>query len=283
MAQTDNLALTLPDVGASRDTWGTLLNGNFTRLDTVMPIGTVLDFAGPAAPPGFLLCDGRLVSRTDYSDLFAVIASVWGADDGATNFRLPSAAGRASVGPGAVTDASGHVTGFAFAELTGSTGISLAQANLPNVTLTSNTTGAHTHNAVASTAPDHTHTGFTVWTGLEGNHQHTVPNTTIPTAPTSNFSTGPNPFGGPETTTSDGAHQHTLAIDPAGAHTHAVALDSQGSHSHTVSLGGSGQVVSVIQPVIVFNKIIYAGHQAAPGTRVAATAAPGGTPLRGSH
>lgn len=286
--QTDNLALELPVVGASRDTWGTTLNQNFTKIDTVMPIGCVLDFAGPSAPPGWLICDGRLISRTTYSDLFAAISTTWGAGDGTTTFKLPNAAGRASVGPGAVTDASGHVTGFAFAEMAGNTGVSLAQANLPNVSLPSNTTGAHAHNAVASNADrNHTHTGTTHYTGHEGDHQHTVPNTTSGATPTGSLASGAVPVGGPSVTSVDGQHQHTLDIDPAGVdHTHAILLDSQGDHSHTVSLGGSAQVFSVIQPVIVFNKIIFAGHQAAPGTLLAATAAPGGTPaapLRGNH
>src|SRR6186713_2316196 len=73
---TTNLNLTLPEVGASRDTWGTKTNDNWNVVDEFlfmsMPIGAVLDFAGAAAPDGWLICDGRLVSRTTYSQLFAV-------------------------------------------------------------------------------------------------------------------------------------------------------------------------------------------------------------------
>ena len=98
-AYTANLALVKPEVGASRDSWGSKLNENMDTLDEfigmAMPIGAVLDFAGPQAPPGWLICDGRWVSRTTYSALFAVIGTSWGAGDGSTSFALPPTPGRA--------------------------------------------------------------------------------------------------------------------------------------------------------------------------------------------
>lgn len=41
--------------------------------------GTVLPFAGSAAPTGWLLCYGQAVSRTTYATLFAVIGTTFGA------------------------------------------------------------------------------------------------------------------------------------------------------------------------------------------------------------
>lgn len=40
---------------------------------------------------GFLLCNAAAVSRTTYSDLFAVIGTTYGAGDGSTTFNLPPA------------------------------------------------------------------------------------------------------------------------------------------------------------------------------------------------
>lgn len=55
------------------------------------PAGTVAAFAGPTAaiPSGWMLCDGRALSRSQYARLFAAIGTVHGDGDGATTFPLP--------------------------------------------------------------------------------------------------------------------------------------------------------------------------------------------------
>lgn len=57
------------------------------------PAGAVLFFAMAAAPSGWLVCDGSLVSRATYAALFAAIGSLYGAGDGATTFKLPDLRG----------------------------------------------------------------------------------------------------------------------------------------------------------------------------------------------
>ena len=64
------------------------------------PTGTVFDFAGATAPPGYLMCDGAWQLRTTYAALFAVIGTIYGAGDGSTSFALPDCRGRASIGVG---------------------------------------------------------------------------------------------------------------------------------------------------------------------------------------
>jgi hypothetical protein len=54
-----------------------------------MATGMVAAFAGTTAPEGWLVCDGSIVSRTDYADLFAQIGSTYGDGDGSTTFNLP--------------------------------------------------------------------------------------------------------------------------------------------------------------------------------------------------
>lgn len=63
-----------------------------------VPAGTVLPFAGSTAPAGFLMCNGQAVSRIDYADLFAVIATTYGAGNGTTTFNLPDLQGRVVAG-----------------------------------------------------------------------------------------------------------------------------------------------------------------------------------------
>jgi microcystin-dependent protein len=68
------------------------LNANFQAVAT--PAGVVMAFAGTAVPSGYLLCDGRAVSRTTYPDLFAAIGTGFGSGDGSTTFDLPDFRGR---------------------------------------------------------------------------------------------------------------------------------------------------------------------------------------------
>jgi hypothetical protein len=54
---------------------GTLKKTNITSiadLSTIVPVGTVVSFAGAAAPPGWFLCQGQALSRTTYSALTVI-------------------------------------------------------------------------------------------------------------------------------------------------------------------------------------------------------------------
>ena len=62
------------------------------------PVGTIFDFMGSAIPQGYLLCDGRAVSRTTYARLFAVLGTKCGSGDGSTTFNLPDFRNRVSQG-----------------------------------------------------------------------------------------------------------------------------------------------------------------------------------------
>lgn len=55
-----------------------------------VPVGTLIDYAGQTAPAGYLVCDGSLVSRTTYADLFKAIGTLYGTGDGSTTFGLPN-------------------------------------------------------------------------------------------------------------------------------------------------------------------------------------------------
>ena len=71
-----------------------------TPVQRLVPAGTVLPFAGAAAPTGFLLCSGQAVSRADFADLFAVVGTTYGAGNGTTTFNLPDLRGRVAAGKG---------------------------------------------------------------------------------------------------------------------------------------------------------------------------------------
>jgi microcystin-dependent protein len=64
--------------------------------------GSLIAFAGSNAPQGYILCDGRAVSRTTYSALFGVIGTTYGVGDGTTTFNVPDLRGRAVFGADAM-------------------------------------------------------------------------------------------------------------------------------------------------------------------------------------
>lgn len=63
-----------------------------------LPIGAIVPFGGDTIPNGWLLCDGRTVSRETYSELFAVLGETCGEGDGTTTFNLPDMRRKVTVG-----------------------------------------------------------------------------------------------------------------------------------------------------------------------------------------
>lgn len=65
---------------------------NWKKLDgSNIPIGAIIQYAvNGSLPEDFLECDGGVVSRTLYADLFGAIGTTYGAGDGSTTFNLPN-------------------------------------------------------------------------------------------------------------------------------------------------------------------------------------------------
>ena len=76
--------------------------GSFKELtikaSDTLPIGSMVPYGNINPPTGWLVCDGRTISRTTYAELFAVIGTSYGAGDGSTTFNLPNKKGRVSAG-----------------------------------------------------------------------------------------------------------------------------------------------------------------------------------------
>lgn len=70
------------------------------KTGIVMPVGTVLPFAGTTPPPGWLLCNGSSYSISgDQKDLYATIGFKYGSD-GADKFKVPDLSGTFIQGAG---------------------------------------------------------------------------------------------------------------------------------------------------------------------------------------
>lgn len=81
--------------------WDTTKNKYRQLLTT--PIGSMMVYpCGLLTPPeDYLFCDGTLVLKTDFPELYAVLGDTWKATgDDAAYFRLPNTMGRIPVGEG---------------------------------------------------------------------------------------------------------------------------------------------------------------------------------------
>ena len=115
-----------------------------------LPIGSIVAFASDTIPSGWLLCDGRAVSRTTYSELFNVIGLSY-VEDGyewldEERFPLPNPKGRTLVGKDS-TDTDFNKLG--------------------------KTVGEKTHTLTVSEMPKHNHTGGILTTNtIAGNARY---------------------------------------------------------------------------------------------------------------
>lgn len=100
-----------------------------------LKIGTILPYTGSDSelPTGYMLCDGSELSRTDYSDLFAVIGTSFGDGNGSSTFNLPNLKGKV------LTGLDSNDTDFASMGTTGGE---------KTHTLTISEMPSHSHNAV---------------------------------------------------------------------------------------------------------------------------------------
>lgn len=103
-------AVTMEIVNAIRAAGISPARGDLTQLAQAIraiataasPTGAVQFFAQATAPAGWLVCDGRAVSRATYASLFAAIGETYGAGNGSSTFNLPNLIGRFP--EGATTD-----------------------------------------------------------------------------------------------------------------------------------------------------------------------------------
>lgn len=154
------------------------------------PSGSISLYGGATAPTGWLLCDGAAVSRTTYSELFAVVGTTYGVGDGSTTFNVPSLSGKVPVGLDSADtdfDALGETGGAKSHTLTESEVPSHNHNAATNAQSTSNSGGASTTytgssvtnanaaalNNTGNNSANHTHNGGTTSAhNINYNHSH---------------------------------------------------------------------------------------------------------------
>ena len=102
---TANVTYTLPHNDGTSGQFLETNGSGILSFGDVLPVGTVLPFAGSGAQTGWLYCNGQAANRTTYSVLFTAIGTTYGVGDGSSTFNLPDLRGR--VPAGLDVDASG--------------------------------------------------------------------------------------------------------------------------------------------------------------------------------
>lgn len=183
-----------------------------------VPVGCIMDFAGSAAPSGWLVCGGQSLTRSGYAELFAVIGTAFGSLSG-TTFSLPDCRGRVSAGRD--FDAGGSAGRLTSTTMTPDGATLGATGGAQTVTLTADQLAAHGH-------------AYSGTTASSGAHSHTTDTSVGQGQDGINFAATATPG----------------ATSEAGAHTH--------TYSGTTANAGGGSAHNNVQPSILMNKIIRA-------------------------
>jgi microcystin-dependent protein len=164
---------------------------NLTGIEGI-PTGTIIPWSDGSAPSGFLECNGSLVSRTTYADLFAIIGETYGAGDGSTTFAVPDLQDNVAVSK-SNNKALGTTGGANTVAATGNVGGSTA-----NATLTTAQLASHNH-------PETKYSGPGPW---GGNGTQANPTTQQPGGSSITF--------GNVNAGSDGGHSHNMSATFSG-------------------------------------------------------------------
>lgn len=173
---------------------------------------------------GWLICDGRSLSRDTYSELFNIIGTTYGSNS-ATTFNLPDCRGRVLGGSGSGSGLTSRSSGTLL--------------------------GSETHTMTINEMPTHTHTGTT---NSNGSHTHThnanggQGGLGLVTADGSNTVTGTDASSG----------ELNVWTTPA-----ALNINSDGAHTHTFTTNSTGnsQGFNIMQPTAFIGYVfIFANH-----------------------
>lgn len=138
-------------------------------IPAAIPTGVIVPFAGASTsvPSGWLLCDGSTVSQSTYSDLYALVTTLYNTGGEAAGFfRLPNLKGRVPVGRD-----SGDTSFDTMGETGGAKTHTLTTSEMPAHTHIQDQ-HTHTQNAHTHTQQSHNHTQ-NAHTHTQNSHTHT--------------------------------------------------------------------------------------------------------------
>ncbi|CAF1523824.1 unnamed protein product [Rotaria sp. Silwood1] len=202
--------------------------------------GEIKLYAGSSPPrPPWLLCDGSIVSRSEYPRLFSVIGTKYGEGDNTTTFKLPDLRGRVPLG------------------------VDAEQIRVNQATDVGQTGGNTNHTLTVEQLPSHVHDSGTFQNSYDGQHTHNINdpghNHGGKTSSYAILSSSSNNYG--EYNSQMSGYRQWAAYTIATSLTQ-ISLYSNGNHTHQLTghtgTIGQNESFSILPPYQTFYYIIYA-------------------------
>jgi microcystin-dependent protein len=222
------------------------IEGSFVTAGmTTCPVGLIAMWGTNSAPTGWLILDGTAISRSTYSELFALWSTTYGSGDGATTFNLPDMRQRIPIGKAAAGTVS--TLGTATGSWDHTHGPGTLQVNNHAHGPGSLTVASHTHGPGTLQVASHTH-GPGTFSSDSANlaHTHTLSHTHTYSGTTNTPSAGTNAIaGGVDTSANFTNHTHGFSgtTDDASVTTTSSGLTT---HSHVIDTGLSASSAPLV-------------------------------------
>jgi microcystin-dependent protein len=216
----------------------------------LVPIGCIFPFAGPASaiPAGYLLCDGSEVLQQTYLRLYQIIGYTYSSGStvnlkGAGTFKLPDFRGRFPLG---VDNMNNNITVPSVGN--SQTSISTVSSTAGRVSdITAANIGAGSDNTAIGSGPGST--SVTLTTSQLPQHTHNLKSASN----TQYYAVGDTSSSSDSDTTTVTAHGITPSGSNRGATNVGPVLNS------TTGSTTTGQPISIMNPYLAINYIIYTG------------------------
>lgn len=222
---------------------------NGKRIDgcsDTLPVGTVQPFLGLTPPLGYLICQGQLVSKVEYPELYNICKSTFGTETN-THFYLPDLRGKTIAG----YDSNDSTMNTIGKLLGAKTHTHTSAAHTHTIAGHTHTSAAHTHSTgnhtlTVAEMPSHGHT-FTrpAILGVEDQNDGSY-YSAYNYRTSSAYSQGTNNTGG------GGAHNHGNTGSTTPGNTGSTSLTS-----NSTTPGATGSNTN-FQPTVVMNWIVKA-------------------------
>ena len=205
-------------------------NGIFAiNYQFVNPIGTIICFAGQIVPPGWILCDGSEISKSEYSKLFSVIGNTYGTPANSSNFILPNLQQRTPLGKSNSNN---------LGDNGGNSSITLSTNQLPS----------HSHTGTTSAAGSHSHTA------TDAGHNHSYNDAYF----AENRGGRTNVYGTASSSDYDNDYIYRTPTPTTSTGYANISVSNNGEHTHTFTteLTGNNSSINIMNPYLVLNYLI---------------------------